>query len=124
MGGLSLLLMAGEQTLHTQGHSSPTSGHDSQNPGHDSQISGHDSQSASPTSHTDTLTQSTSEKVGVFKVLIHPFPKIKLNIGKCAFSVAAPTIWNQLPIAIKSSETIATLNKIKTYYLFEICFPP
>ena len=28
--------------------------------------------------------------------------KTKLNIGKCAFS---PTIWNQLPLIIKSSET-------------------
>ena len=31
-------------------------------------------------------------------------PKIKL---KHAFSAAAPTIWNQLPITIKSSETVA-----------------
>ena len=35
-------------------------------------------------------------------------PKIKLNFGKCVFSVAVPTIWNQLPITIKSSETTAT----------------
>ena len=48
----------------------------------------------------------------------------KLNIGKHAFSVAAPTIWNQLPITIKSSETIDTIrkkNEVKTY-LFEIFF--
>ena len=35
----------------------------------------------------------------------------KLGSGKCAFSVAAPTVWNQLPIAIRSSETIATFCK-------------
>ena len=29
-----------------------------------------------------------------------------LNIGERAFSVAAPAIWNQLPITIKSSETM------------------
>ena len=29
--------------------------------------------------------------------------KTNLNIGKRAFSVAAPSIWNQLPIMIKSS---------------------
>ena len=34
-------------------------------------------------------------------------PKPKLNIGKRAFSVAASTFWNQLPITITSSETIA-----------------
>ena len=43
-------------------------------------------------------------------------PKTRLNIGKPAFSLAAPTIWNQLPIAIKSYETIDTFRKIlKTY---------
>ena len=35
----------------------------------------------------------------------------KLNIGKCVFSVAAPTIWNQLPIAIKSSETTSMFHE-------------
>ena len=51
-------------------------------------------------------------------------PKTKLNIGKYAFSVAAPTIRNQLPITIKSYETVATVHK-KTYktHLFEIAFP-
>jgi len=37
--------------------------------------------------------------------------KTRLNIGKQAFSVAAPAIWTQLPITIKSSETIATIRK-------------
>ena len=50
-------------------------------------------------------------------------PKTKLNIGKHAFSVAALTIWNQLPITIKSPETIDTFHqKLKTY-LFEIAVP-
>ena len=38
-------------------------------------------------------------------------PKTKLSIGKRAFSVAAPTLWNQLPITIKCSETIDTFRK-------------
>ena len=43
-----------------------------------------------------------------------PFvPKIKLNIGKCAFSVAAPIIWSQLRNAIKSSETTAFVRNLK-----------
>ena len=33
-------------------------------------------------------------------------PKTKLNIGKRAFSVAASIIWNQLPIAITSSDDV------------------
>ena len=36
---------------------------------------------------------------------------------KRVFSVAAPTTWNQLPVTIKSSETIATF-QINTQELF------
>ena len=35
----------------------------------------------------------------------HFVPKTKFNIGKWAFSVPVPTIWNQIPVTIKSSET-------------------
>ena len=38
-------------------------------------------------------------------------PKTKLNLGKRAFSVAAPRVWNELPITLKTSETIASLKK-------------
>ena len=31
--------------------------------------------------------------------------KIKLNLGKRTFSVAAPRVWNELPITLKTSET-------------------
>ena len=51
-------------------------------------------------------------------------PKTKLNIGKRGFSVAAPTIWNQLTVVVKSSETIDTFRKTLKIYLFEIAFPP
>ena len=51
-------------------------------------------------------------------------PKIKLNIGIRAFSVAAPTIWNQFSIIIILSETIATFRKKLKTYFFEIAFPP
>jgi len=36
---------------------------------------------------------------------------IKLNIGKHAFAIPASTIWNQLFITLKSSETIANVRK-------------
>lgn len=32
--------------------------------------------------------------------------RTKLNLGKCAFSVVVPEIWNKLPIILKSSETL------------------
>ena len=38
-------------------------------------------------------------------------PKTKLNLGKRAFSVAAPRVWNELPITLKTSETIAIFQK-------------
>ena len=48
-------------------------------------------------------------------------PKTKLNLGKRAFSVAALRVLNELPITLKTSETIAIFrNKLKTY-LFPGC---
>ena len=42
-------------------------------------------------------------------------PKTKLNLGKRAFSVAAPRVWNELPITLKTSETIAIFRKKLIY---------
>ena len=38
-------------------------------------------------------------------------PKTKLNLGKRAFSVAAPRVRKKLPITLKTSETIAIFRK-------------
>ena len=38
-------------------------------------------------------------------------PKTKLHLGKRAFSVAAPRVWSELPITLKTSETIAIFRK-------------
>ena len=44
------------------------------------------------------------------------FLKSKLTNGTRVISLAAPTIWNQLPIMIKSTEIIDTFRKtLKTY---------
>ena len=43
---------------------------------------------------------------------------------KRVFSVAVPTIWNQLPITITFSQINATFKKKINTYLFEIAFPP
>ena len=51
-------------------------------------------------------------------------PKTKLNLGKYAFSVAAPRVWNELPITLKTSETIAIFRKKLKTYLFQLAFPP
>ena len=50
-------------------------------------------------------------------------PKTKLNLGNHAFSVAAPWVWNELHITLKTAETtgIAIFQK---RHLFQIAFPP
>ena len=44
-------------------------------------------------------------------------PKTKLNLGKRAFSVAASNVWSELPITLKTSETLAVFRK-KTQDIF------
>ena len=51
-------------------------------------------------------------------------PRTKLNLGKRAFSVAAPIIWNELPTTLKSCESLASFRKNLKTYLFKIAFPP
>ena len=51
-------------------------------------------------------------------------PRTKLNLGKRAFSVAAPIIWNELPTTLKSCESHASFRKHLKTYLFKIAFPP
>ena len=49
------------------------------------------------------LRSSTSQQLSI--------PRTKLNLGKRAFSVAAPIIWNELPTTLKYSQNcFSTLN--------------
>ena len=42
-------------------------------------------------------------------------PSVKTNVGPTAFSVAAPTLWNSLPVSFKSVVFITTFRrKLKT----------
>ena len=51
-------------------------------------------------------------------------PKTELNQDKRAFSVVAPKIWYELPITLKSCETVDTLCENLKSYFFEIAFSP
>ena len=62
------------------------------------------------------LRSSTSQQLSI--------PRTKLNLGKRAFSVAAPIIWNELPTTLKSYESLASFRKNLKTYLFKIAFPP
>ena len=46
------------------------------------------------------LRSSTSQQLSI--------PRTKLNLGKRAFSVAAPIIWNELPTTLKSCENLVS----------------
>ena len=61
------------------------------------------------------LRSSTSQQLSI--------PRIKLNLGKRAFSVAAPIIWNELPTTLKSCESLASFRKNLKTDLFKIAFP-
>ena len=55
------------------------------------------------------LRSSTSQQLSI--------PRTKLNLGKRAFSVAAPIIWNELPTTLKSCESLASFRKnLKTCF--------
>ena len=62
------------------------------------------------------LRSSTSQQLSI--------PRTKLNLGKRAFSVAAPIIWNELPTTLKYCESLASFRKNLKTYLFKIAFPP
>ena len=50
---------------------------------------------------------------------MYSLPLSELNLGKRAFSVAVPRVWNELPITLKTSETIAIFRKL--LLLLDIC---
>ena len=62
------------------------------------------------------LRSSTSQQLSI--------PRTKLNLGKRAFSVAAPIIWNELPTTLKSCESLASFRKNLKTYLCKFAFPP
>ena len=51
-------------------------------------------------------------------------PSVKTNVGTRAVLVAALTLWNSLPVSVKSVGNIATFHcKLKTH-LFKLAYPP
>lgn len=51
-------------------------------------------------------------------------PKVKTKAGSRAFYSCAPSLWNKLPLSVRSAPSIATFrNGLKTH-LFDLAFPP
>ena len=50
-------------------------------------------------------------------------PSVKTNVGTRAFSVAAPTLWNSLPVSVQSVGNRTFRHELKTH-LFKLAYPP
>ena len=54
-------------------------------------------------------------------LLANPNGKSKKTLGGCAFSRAAPKLWNSLPAKIRELQNITTFkNRVKTFYSVEL----
>ena len=51
-------------------------------------------------------------------------PRIKTNTGARAFSSCAPSLWNNLPLSVRSATSVATFRRRLKRYLFDLAFPP
>ena len=51
-------------------------------------------------------------------------PRIKTNTGARAFSSCAPSLWNNLPLSVRSATSVATFRRCLKTYLFNLAFPP
>ena len=55
-------------------------------------------------------------------LLKHPSWKMKKSFGDRSFSVAAPTLWNALPVSLRSIKYISTFKSNLKTYLFKLAF--
>ena len=50
--------------------------------------------------------------------------RIKTNTGARAFSSCAPSLWNNLPLSVRSATSVASFRRRLKTYLFDLAFPP
>ena len=56
--------------------------------------------------------------------LLHPGPRSKINYGHSSFVVAAPRLWNKIPLQIREAKSVTIYRKkIKTFF-FILDLPP
>ena len=51
-------------------------------------------------------------------------PLVKTKAGTRVFSVAAPTLWNSLPVSVKSEDNIISFRRRLITPLFNAAYPP
>ena len=55
-------------------------------------------------------------------LLKHPSGKMKKSFGDRSFSVAAPTLWNALPVSLRCIKCVSTFKSNLKTYLFKLDF--
>ena len=55
-------------------------------------------------------------------LLKHPSGKMKKSFGDRSFGVAAPTLWNTLPVSLRSIKCTSTFKSNLKMYLFKLAF--
>ena len=56
--------------------------------------------------------------------LIHSIPYVRSSLGKRAFSVIGPRLWNSLPPDTRNSSSLPIFRSRLKTHLFKIAFPP
>ena len=51
-------------------------------------------------------------------------PRVKTNTGARAFHCCAPSLWNNLPLSVRSAISVATSKKYLKTHLSDLVFPP
>ena len=51
-------------------------------------------------------------------------PRVKTKTGSRAFSSCAPALWNDLPLSVRSAESVSVFRKRLKTHLFGLAFPP
>ena len=51
-------------------------------------------------------------------------PRVKTINGARAFHSCAPSLWNNLPLSVRSASSVATFKKYLKTHLFDLAFPP
>ena len=51
-------------------------------------------------------------------------PRVKTNTGARAFHSCAPSLWNNLPLSVRSAISVATFKKYPKTHLFDLTFSP
>ena len=76
-------------------------------------------------SHLDICRSELDDRsLDSFSHLVLPFvSRVETTVGTRVFAVAAPTLWNSLPVSVRSVGNIATFCLHLKTFLFNLVYP-